>query len=67
MSGWQEFLLRRALRRDYFLQPASFKIVVPLRFDEMSQCGLSFWCRRMGIVGIDAMTIPDYLAVGFYS
>ena len=27
--------------------------------------GLSFCCRGMGIVGKDAMTVPDYLAVGF--
>jgi len=27
--------------------------------------GLSFCSRGMGIVGKDAMTVPDYLAVGF--
>ena len=37
MSDWQEFLLRPALRRDYFLQRASFKMFLPPCFDEMSQ------------------------------
>jgi hypothetical protein len=65
MSDWQEFLLRPALRRDYFLQRASFKMFLPPASTKCHNGGLSFCCRGMGIVGKDAMTVPDYLAVGF--
>lgn len=65
MSDWQEFLLRPALRRDYFLHRASLKILCHGGFDEMSQWWAIDLLSGNGHCRKDAMTIPDYLAIGF--
>ena len=65
MSDWQEFLLRPALRGDYFLQRASLEILCHCGFDEMSQWWAIVLLSGNGHCRKDAMTIPDYLAIGF--
>jgi hypothetical protein len=39
-------------------------MLVPLRFDEMTQCRPIILLTGTGMLGKDDMTIPDYVAIG---
>jgi len=65
----RNYATRSDLRRGYSTQRAVFKMFVPLCFSDLcalAKChngGLPF-ADGDGHVGNDAMTIPDYLAIG---
>jgi hypothetical protein len=61
----KEILSVADLRCGHSLECVAFKTSLPLCFDEMSQWWAIVLLSGKGIAGNDAMTVPDYLAIGF--